>query len=143
MSSKNSTLPNLEEDFFSMMNENVSLLSETTSAQRTAERQANDENISEKITNDGAKTATDFVAHDDHGRVSPSVKKKRGEEQSAIPERRSKQVSKQSKEAVTKTPAKEGAKNGSNTSQTHKTARTDKGGKTACPSTSAKNVNMT
>ena len=56
MSSKNSTLSNLEEDFLSMMNENVSLLSETTSAQRTAERQANDENIS-KITNDGAKTA--------------------------------------------------------------------------------------
>ena len=32
MSSKNSTLSNLE-DFFSMMNENVSLLSETTSVQ--------------------------------------------------------------------------------------------------------------
>ena len=61
-------------------------------------------------------------------------------EKSAIPERRSKQVSKQSEKAVTKTPAKEGAKNGSNTSQT---ARPDKRGKTACPSTSAKTVNMT
>ena len=59
MSSKNSTLLNLEEDLLSMMNENVSLLSETTLTQRTAERQANDENISEKIANDGAKTATD------------------------------------------------------------------------------------
>lgn len=34
-------------------------------------------------------------------------------------------------------------KNGSNTSQTHETACTDKGGKTACQSTSAKTVNMT
>ena len=59
MSSKNSTLLNLKEDLLSMMNENVSLLSETTLTQRTAGRQANDENISERITNDGAKTATD------------------------------------------------------------------------------------
>ena len=147
MSSKNSSLPNLEEDFFSMMNENVSLLSETTSAQRTAERQANDETISEKITNDGAKTATDCIAPDDNGRISPSVKRKRGEEKSAFPERRSKQVSKQSGKAVTKTPANKGAENGSNLSKTLKTARTvprtDKGGKTACSSTSAKTVNMT
>ena len=142
MSSKNSTLSNLE-DFFSMMNENVSLLSETTSAQQTAERQSNDENISEKITNDGAKTTTDCVAPDDNGRISPSVKRKRGEEKSAFPERRSKQVSKQSRKAVTKTPANEGAKNGSNMNKPHKTARTDKGGKTAWPSTSAKTVNMT
>ena len=126
-----------------MMNENVRLLSETTSAQRAAERQGNDENISEKVTSDGAKTATDCVTLDDHVRVSPSVKRKRREDKTAIPERRPKQVSKQSGKAVIKTPAKEGAKKGSNTSQTHKTARTEKGGKTARPSTSAKTVNMT
>ena len=51
---------------------------------------------------------------------------------SAFPERRSKQVSKQSGKTVTKPPANEGAKNGSNMSKTHKTAPTDKGGKTAC-----------
>ena len=125
------------------MSENISLLSETTPAQPTAEFQVNDKNISEKITNDGAKTATDCVAPDDNGSVSPPAKRKRGEEKSAFPERRSKQVSKQSGKAITTTPANEGAKNGSNMSQTHKTARTDKGGKTACTSTSAKTVNMT
>ena len=143
MISKNSTLTNLEEDFFSVMSENISLLSETTPGQRTAEFQANDENISEKITNDGAKTATDCVAPDDNGSVSPPAKRKRGEEKSAFPERRSKRVSKQPGKAMTTTPANEGAKNGLNMSQTHKTARTDKGGKTACTSTSAKTVNMT
>ena len=79
----------------------------------------NDEHISEKITNDGARTATDCVAP---GRVNSPVKRKRREEKLAFPESGSKQVSKQSRKAVTKTPANEGAKNGSNMSQTHKTA---------------------
>ena len=72
----------------------------------------------------------------------PLRRKGRGEEKSAFPERRSKQVSKQSGKAITTTPANEGAKNGLDMSQTHKTARTDKGVKTACTSTSAKTVNM-
>ena len=80
---------------------------------------------------------------DDHGRISPLVKRKRGEEKAAIPERRPRQVLKQSEKVVINTPAKEGTKNGCNTSQTHKTARTEKGGKTASPSTLAKTVNMT
>lgn len=103
----------------------------------------NDEYISEKITNDGARSATDCVAPDDNGRVYSPVKRKRGEEKSAFPESGSKQVSKQSGKAITTTPANKGAKNGLNMSLTHKTARTDKGGKTACTSTSAKTVNMT
>ena len=90
------------------MNENVSLVSETTLAQRPAEHQAKDKNIFEKITNDSGETAPDCVALNDHGRVSPSVKRKMGDENPAFPERRSKQVSKQSEKAVTKTPAKEG-----------------------------------
>ena len=60
-----------------MTSENISLLSETTPAQRTTEFQENDENISEKITNDGAKTATDCVAPYDNGSVSPPAKRKR------------------------------------------------------------------
>ena len=61
MSLKNSTLSNLEEYLFSMMSENVTLLRETTSAQQAAKRKANDYIISDKVTNDGAKTATDCV----------------------------------------------------------------------------------
>lgn len=126
------------------MSENISLLSETTQAQWTAEFQANDKNIFGKITKDGAKTATDCIAPDDNRRIPPPpAKRKRGEEKSAFPERRSKQVSEQSGKAITTTPADEGAKNGSNISQTHKPSCTDKGRKTVCTSTSAKTVNMT
>ena len=55
-----------------MNDENISLLSERTAAQRNAERQVNDENISEAATSDGAKTTPEYVTLDDHGRVSLS-----------------------------------------------------------------------
>ena len=92
VSSKNSTLSNLEENLFSMMDENTSLLSETTTRQRTAEHQVNDEIISEAVTGDGAKTAIECVTADVHRRVSPSVEKKRGEVKAAVAEKRPKQV---------------------------------------------------
>ena len=143
--SKNSILSNLEENLFSMADGNISLLSETPTPQRNAERQINDENISEAAANDGAKTATEYITLDDNGRVSPSVKRKRGEDKAAIPDRRLKQVSNQSGKAGNKTTLNEGAKNDCNTSQTHKAARTEqKGGKTARAATSAaQTVNIT
>ena len=110
---------------FCLINKNVIFLSERTSASdqlNARQMTLYDEPISEKVTNDGARTATDCVAPDDNGRVYSPVKRKRGKEKSAFPESGSKQVSKQSGKAVTKTPANEGAKNGSNMSQTHKTA---------------------
>lgn len=75
--SKNSILTNLEENLFNMADKNISLLhvSETTTAQRTAECQVNDENTSKAAASDGAKAATGYVTLDDDGRVSRSVKK--------------------------------------------------------------------
>ena len=57
-----------------MTDENISLLSERTASQRTAERQVNNENISEAATSDGAKTTTEYITLDDYGRVSLSFK---------------------------------------------------------------------
>ena len=131
--SKNSTLSNLEENLFSMADENISLLSETTMPQRTAEHQINDENISEVAASDGAKTTTEYITLKDHGRISPSVKRKRGEDKAAIPERRLKQVSNKPGKVGNKTTLKEGAKNGSNMSQAHR----------ASTSSAAQTVNMT
>ena len=131
--SKNSTLSNLEENLFSMVDENISLLSETRMPQRTAERQINDESISEVAAGDGAKTTTEYITLDDHGRISPSVKRKRGEDKADIPERRLKQVSNQPGKVGNKTTLKEGTKNGSNMSQAHR----------ASTSSAAQTVNMT
>ena len=55
-----------------MTDENISLLSEGAPAQRTAERQVNNENISEAATSDVAKTTPEYVTLDDHGCVSLS-----------------------------------------------------------------------
>ena len=145
VSSKNSTLSNLEENLFSMMDENTSLLSETTTRQRTAEHQVNDEIISEAVTGDGAKTAIECVRADVHRRVSPSVEKKRGEVKAAVAEKRPKQVLTQSGKTANKPTNKKGAKVAPNTSPAQKTVRTEKGGKTARASTSstAQTVNIT
>ena len=129
VSSKNSTLSNLEENLFSMMDENTSLLSETTTRQRTAEHQVNDEIISEAVTGDGAKPAIECVTADVHRRVSPSVEKKRGEVKAAVAENRPKQVLTQSGKTANKPTNKKGAKVAPNTSPAQKTVRTEKGGK--------------
>ena len=73
------------------------------------------------------------------------MKRNREEDKTAIPERRLKQVSNHSRKATSETTVKEGAKNGSNTSQKHKTARTEQGGEIAraSKSSAAQTVNMT
>lgn len=101
VSSKNPTLSNLEENlgkgnYFSMTDENTSLLSETTSGQQPAGRQINDEIISQAVTGDGAKTTTECVTVDVHRGVSPSMEKKRGEVKAAVARKRPKQVLTQS-----------------------------------------------
>ena len=128
-----------------MMDENTSLLSETTTGQQTAEDQLNDEIISEAVTGDGAKTAIECVMVDVHRRVSPSVTKKRGEVKAAVAGKRPKLVLTQSGKTANQPTNKKGAKVGPSTSQAQKTVRAEKGGKTARASTSstAQTVNLT
>lgn len=145
VSSENPTLSNLEENLFSMTDENTSLLSETTNGQQTAEHQANDEIISEAATVDGVNTAIERVTVDVHHRVSPSMEKKRGEVKTGVARKRPNQVLTQSEKAADKQTNKRDAKVAPNTSQAQKTARTEKGGKTARASTSsaAQPIDMT
>jgi len=128
-----------------MTDENTSLLSETTNGQQTAEHQANDEIISEAATVDGVNTAIESVTVDVHHRVSPSMEKKRGEVKTGVARKRPNQVLTQSEKAADKPTNKRDAKVAPNTSQAQKTARTEKGGKTARASTSsaAQPIDMT
>ena len=134
--SKNSTLSNLEENLFSMSEEESSLLSEAIMTQKNADCQLNEVslNTSEATTGDGA---IDSVTLDDNGSASSSLKRRRGKDKAARPERRPKEVSNKPGKAADKTKTKEGAKHASNTSKTNKTVRSEKGGKTTASTSSA------
>ena len=90
--SKNSTLSNLEDNLFSMSEKESSLLSEAIMTQTDVDCQLNDEslNTSEATTGDGA---IDSVTLDDNGGASSSLKRRRGKDKAASPDRRSKEVS--------------------------------------------------
>ena len=77
---------------------------------------------------------------DDNGGASSSLKRRRGKDKAASPERRPKEVSNKPGKAADKTKTKEGAKHASqpsNTSKTNKTVRSEKGGKTTASTSSA------
>ena len=89
--SKNSTLSNLEENLFSMSEEESSLLSEVIMTQTDADCQLNEVslNTSEATTGDGAIDSVTL----DNGSTSSSLKRRRGKDKAANPERRPKEVS--------------------------------------------------
>ena len=134
--SKNSTLSNLEENLFSMSEEESSLLSEAIMTQKNADCQLNEVslNTSEATTGDGA---IDSVTLDDNGSASSLLKRRRGKDKAASPERRPKEVSNKPGKAADQTKTKEGAKHASNTSKTNKTVCSEKGGKTTASTSSA------
>ena len=137
--SKNSTLSNLEDNLFSMSEKESSLLSEAMMTQTDVDCQLNDESLNtfEATTGDGA---IDSVTLDDNGGASSSLKRRRGKDKAASPERRPKEVSNKPGKAADKTKTKEGAKHASqpsNTSKTNKTVRSEKGGKTTASTSSA------
>ena len=84
--SKNSTLPNLEDNLFSMSEKESSLLSEAIMTQTDVDCQLNDEslNIFEATTCEGA---IDSVTLDDNGGTSSLLKRRRGKDKAASPER--------------------------------------------------------
>ena len=137
--SKNSTLSNLEDNLFSMSEKESSLLSEAIMTQTDVDCLLNDEslNTSEATTGDGA---IDSVTLDDNGGASSSLKRRRGKDKAASPDRRPKEVSNKPGKAADKTKTKEGAQHASkpsNTSKTKKTVRSEKGGKTTASTSSA------
>ena len=90
--SKNSTLSNLEDNLFSMSEKESSLLSEAIMTQTDVDCLLNDEslNTSGATTGDGA---IDSVTLDDNGGASSSLKRRRGKDKAASPDRRPKEVS--------------------------------------------------
>ena len=104
--------------------------------QKNADCQLNEVslNTSEATTGDGA---IDSVTLDDNGNASSSLKRRRGKDKAASPERRPKEVSNKPGKAADKTKTKGGAKHASNTSKTNKTVRSEKDGKTTASTSSA------
>lgn len=140
--SKNSTLSDLEENLFSMSEEESSLLSEVTMTQTDADCQLNEVslNTSEATTGDGAIDSVTL----DNGSTSSSLKRRRGKDKAVNPERRPKEVSNKPGTAADKKKTKEGAKHASHTSKTNETVRSEKGGKiTASTSSAADTADMT
>ena len=97
--SKNSTLSNLEENLFSMSEEESSLLSEAIMTQKNADCQLNEVslNTSEATTGDGT---IDSVTLDDNGSASSSLKRRRGKDKAASPKRRPKERTSREKRQI-------------------------------------------
>ena len=102
---KNSTLSNLEDNLFSMSEKESSLLSEAIMTQTDVDCLLNDEslNTSEATTGNGA---IDSVTLDDNGGASSSLKRRRGKDKAASPDRSPKEVSNKPGKAADKTKTK-------------------------------------
>ena len=100
---KNSTLSNLEDNLFSMSEKESSLLSEAIMTQTDCLLNDESLNTSEATTGNGA---IDSVTLDDNGGASSSLKRRRGKDKAASPDRSPKEVSNKPGKAADKTKTK-------------------------------------